>query len=198
MASASTLPPSLPRDSTAPGLKIQFCPPLSNPPKTLTLISSQSLPHPALLLLLLILEREEVRWPPEQAANGFAPDGGAARLESPARIRGCRDLERESLIREIAALRARIQALERGRAMEEVDAEIRARPLLAEDADVRDMVFEEVRVSGRGEEKKENVREVKEMVFEEARVSKDRRVLRKGAEGDDVREMQVSLVFIIS
>lgn len=82
--------------------------------------------------------------------------------------------------------------------MEEVDAEIRAQPLLAEDADVKDMVFEEVRVSDRGEEKKENVREVKEMVFEEARVSKDRRVLRKGAEGDDVREMQVSLGFIIS
>ncbi|RWW29307.1 hypothetical protein GW17_00006178 [Ensete ventricosum] len=105
--------------------------------------------------------------------------------------------EREALLREIAALRLRIEALERDRP--ELEAMILAapqnegrsraaapRPALVEEAQVKEMVLEEVRVSEAVVERRE------EEVVEERQQQKIRqKTLRKGSEGEDVRALQV-------
>ncbi|XP_072987481.1 protein disulfide isomerase pTAC5, chloroplastic isoform X1 [Typha latifolia] len=98
--------------------------------------------------------------------------------------------ERETLLAEIAALRLRIEALERDRpgieAVVKKQGRIAAaesRLALVEEADVKEMVLEEVRVSEVAEERKEEVWERQV----------ERRMLRTGAEGEDVRAMQEAL-----
>ncbi|KAJ8512162.1 hypothetical protein OPV22_002596 [Ensete ventricosum] len=107
--------------------------------------------------------------------------------------------EREALLREIAALRLRIEALERDRP--ELEAMILAapqnegrsraaapRPALVEEAQVKEMVLEEVRVSEAVVERRE------EEVVEERQQQKIRqKTLRKGSEGEDVRALQEAL-----
>ncbi|CAD5195003.1 unnamed protein product [Musa acuminata subsp. malaccensis] len=104
--------------------------------------------------------------------------------------------EREALLREIAALRLQIEALERDRP--ELEAMILAapqnegrsgaappRPALVEEAQVKEMVLEEVRVSEAVVERRE------EVVVEERQQQQIRRkTLRKGSEGEDVRTLQ--------
>nr|XP_009381998.1 PREDICTED: uncharacterized protein LOC103970085 [Musa acuminata subsp. malaccensis] len=107
--------------------------------------------------------------------------------------------EREALLREIAALRLQIEALERDRP--ELEAMILAapqnegrsgaappRPALVEEAQVKEMVLEEVRVSEAVVERRE------EVVVEERQQQQIRRkTLRKGSEGEDVRTLQEAL-----
>ncbi|XP_065028816.1 protein disulfide isomerase pTAC5, chloroplastic-like [Musa acuminata AAA Group] len=107
--------------------------------------------------------------------------------------------EREALLREIAALRLQIEALERDRP--ELEAMILAapqnegrsgaappRPALVEEAQVKEMVLEEVRLSEAVVERRE------EVVVEERQQQQIRRkTLRKGSEGEDVRTLQEAL-----
>ncbi|WOL09640.1 hypothetical protein Cni_G18393 [Canna indica] len=108
--------------------------------------------------------------------------------------------EREALLREIAALRLRIEALERDRpsldavfvagvAREERAAATPPLPALMEEAQVKEMILEEVRVSESAVEKKE------EVVVEEKKQQQQigRKTLRTGSEGEDVRAMQEAL-----
>nr|CAD1843746.1 unnamed protein product [Ananas comosus var. bracteatus] len=130
-------------------------------------------------------EREEARWLREEQ-RWIREERRWLREESRWRS------ERESLLAEIAALRRRLEALERGGAG--MGAVIRAaepRPVLVEEAAVKEMVLEEVRVS-----EVAVARKGEEEVLVGEGESEDRRrsrTLRKGAEGDDVRAMQEAL-----
>ena len=98
--------------------------------------------------------------------------------------------ERESLVNDIAALKLRIEELENQkprltllRTIEE--SGIRVPPAaLVDQADVKEMILEEVTVSESTPERIESREENK---------AENKRALRKGAEGDDVRAMQVCL-----
>ncbi|XP_020085089.1 uncharacterized protein LOC109707953 [Ananas comosus] len=130
-------------------------------------------------------EREEARWLREEQ-RWIREERRWLREESRWRS------ERESLLAEIAALRRRLEALERGGVG--MGAVIRAaepRPVLVEEAAVKEMVLEEVRVS-----EVAVARKGEEEVLVGEGESEDRRrsrTLRKGAEGDDVRAMQEAL-----
>lgn len=98
--------------------------------------------------------------------------------------------ERESLVREIASLRLKIEALERERP---VDATIRRisevgpLPALVEEVEVKEMIFEEVvRVS------EENVEATTTTKKKEN--GGERKTLRMGSEGEEVRAMQEALL----
>lgn len=115
--------------------------------------------------------------------------------------------ERESLLRDIAALKLRIEELEKERpqfmvsdaaagletllrAMKDrvagTEGGVRVPPAaLAEQADVKEMIFEEVTVSERTYATEERP--------EGDEKGETRRMLRKGVEGDDVRAMQEAL-----
>lgn len=99
--------------------------------------------------------------------------------------------ERERLLAEIGVLRMKLEMLEKER-LTDVEAVVtRPRPVLVEKAAVKEMLLEEA-------VKSEETREVREVGMEEKKVPEkkmkkepERRSLRVGAEGDDVRAMQV-------
>ncbi|KAJ3680038.1 hypothetical protein LUZ60_016316 [Juncus effusus] len=99
--------------------------------------------------------------------------------------------ERDKLLNEIAGLRMRIGMTDKKERMGGgFGIEVVRRPALAEKADVKEMVFEEV---VRVEEVKE-VREVEEKKEKEKeKKESERRVLRMGAEGKDVKALQEAL-----
>jgi protein disulfide-isomerase len=108
--------------------------------------------------------------------------------------------ERERLLAEIGVLRMKLELLEKER-LTDVEAVVtRPRPVLIEKASVKEMLLEEA-------VKVEETREVREVGVEEKKVPEmkkmeepKRRSLRVGAEGDDVRAMQVcrnSIFFLL-
>ncbi|PKI42294.1 protein disulfide isomerase pTAC5, chloroplastic [Punica granatum] len=102
--------------------------------------------------------------------------------------------ERESLLVEIAQLRLRVQALERQAPIEV----LKEKNLIAESGSVgRGMVLEgkgeEVSVEERAVVEEKVIRVVNEGKKRDERKSSDRRTLRVGAEGDEVKSMQEAL-----
>ncbi|XP_074584399.1 protein disulfide isomerase pTAC5, chloroplastic [Curcuma longa] len=108
--------------------------------------------------------------------------------------------ERDSLLREIAALRLRIEALERDRpsldavivaaaASEESPVGNLPRLALVEETEVQELILEEVRASESAVEKREMVVEEEE----KKKKSLGRQTLRIGSEGNNVRLMQEAL-----
>ncbi|KAJ3706406.1 hypothetical protein LUZ61_010111 [Rhynchospora tenuis] len=129
-------------------------------------------------------EREEARWLREEQ-RWLREEQRWLREE--ARWRE----ERERMLAEIAGLRLKLDMVEKERlgAVEAVVA--RARPVLVDKADVKEMILEEV---VKVEEVKEVVVEEKrEVLKEKEKKQPERRSLRVGAEGDDVRAMQEAL-----
>ncbi|KAG1361848.1 protein disulfide isomerase pTAC5, chloroplastic [Cocos nucifera] len=121
-------------------------------------------------------EREEARWLREEQ-RWLREEQRWLREESRW------NAERESLLREVAALRLRIEALDREAVLR---AAVDPLPLLAEEAHVKEMVLEEkVRDSKPAPEKKEVVEEGKKKIRWNT--------LRKGSEGEEVRAMQEAL-----
>ncbi|XP_078167667.1 plastid transcriptionally active 5 isoform X2 [Carex rostrata] len=101
--------------------------------------------------------------------------------------------ERESLLAEIGLLRMKLEMMEKEK-LTDVEAVVtRPRPVLVEKAEVKKMLLEET-------VKVEEAREVREVGVEEKKETgkmkkkkPDKRTLRVGAEGDDVRVMQEAL-----
>ncbi|KAF3322230.1 putative peptidoglycan binding domain-containing protein [Carex littledalei] len=99
--------------------------------------------------------------------------------------------ERERLLAEIGILRLKLEMVEKER-LTDVEAVVaRPRPVLVEKAEVKEMLLEET-------VKVEEAREVREVGVEEKREAgkkkkPDKRTLRVGAEGEDVRDMQEAL-----
>lgn len=122
-------------------------------------------------------EREEARWLREEQ-RWLREEQRWLREESRW------NAERESLLREVAALRLRIEALERETVRR---AAVDPQPLLVEETHVKGMLLEEeVRVSKPAPDKKE--------VMEEGNKNVRWSTLRKGSEGGEVRAMQVCVV----
>ncbi|KAJ4759697.1 plastid transcriptionally active 5 [Rhynchospora pubera] len=137
-------------------------------------------------------EREEARWLREEQ-RWLREEQRWLREE--ARWRE----ERERMLAEIAGLRMKLDMVEKERlGAVETTVVTRARPVLVENAEVKEMILEEVvKVEEVKEvvveEKREVVVEEKREVEEGKKKQPERRSLRVGAEGDDVLAMQEAL-----